>query len=113
MASPKPTTFNQVASFVSAVDLHKECPPTLLKSLADSHPDCEVWLHSYFEEKLGIESLGTFWKLTLGEYRTLQETGAPMATQTMCVLTIKNNENSLPLWAKSQIIVHGNHEHRV
>jgi hypothetical protein len=52
---------------VSAINLHRDCPPTLLKALADSHPDREVWMQSYFEEKRGIEDLGTFKKITLGE----------------------------------------------
>jgi hypothetical protein len=45
--SPHQSTFNPVTSFVSALNLHKECPPTLLKALANSHPDREVWLQSY------------------------------------------------------------------
>jgi hypothetical protein len=45
--SPHQSTFDPVASFVSALNLHKECPPTLLKALANSHPDREVWLQSY------------------------------------------------------------------
>jgi hypothetical protein len=40
--------------FVSALNLHRECPPTLLKALADTHPDREVWLQSYKEEKEGL-----------------------------------------------------------
>ena len=60
-----------------------------MQALADSHPDREVWLQSYYEEKSSIESLGTFQKLTLGEYRALREKGAPRAIPTMCVLMIK------------------------
>ncbi len=59
--------------FVSAVNLHCECPPTLLKALANSHPDREIWLASYQEEKEGIESLDTYRKITLGEYRALRK----------------------------------------
>ncbi len=59
-------TFNPVASFVRALNLHKECPPTLLKALANSHPNREVWLQSYQEEKSGLESLNTCQKITLG-----------------------------------------------
>jgi hypothetical protein len=44
ISSSVPTTFNLVASFVSAVNLHHDCPPSLLKALADSHPDQDVWL---------------------------------------------------------------------
>ncbi len=99
--SPKQSTFDPVASFVSAVNLHRECHPTLLKTLADSHPDREIWLDSYREEKHGTESLDTYRKITLGEYRTLREKGAPKAIPTMCILTIKKDEHLLPLRAKS------------
>ena len=77
-----------------------------------SHPDCEVWLQSYYEEKNGIESLGTFKRLTLGEYQALREKGAPKAIPTMCVLTIKKDEQLVPLQAKSRIVVLGNCESR-
>jgi hypothetical protein len=40
--STKQSTFDPVAFFVSAVNLHQECPPTLLKALADSYPDREI-----------------------------------------------------------------------
>ena len=106
------STFNPVASIVSAINLHRDCPPSLLQALAASHPDREVWLQSYYEEKGGIESLGTFKRLTLGEYCALQEKGAPKAIPTMCVLTIKKEEQLLPLRAKSRIVVLGNPETR-
>ncbi len=60
-----------MASFVSAIDLHNDYPPSLLKALADLHPDHEIWLVSFLEEKRGIERLGTYQKLTLGKYRAL------------------------------------------
>jgi hypothetical protein len=111
--SPQQSTFDPMASFVRAVNLHKDCPPTLLKALANTHPDREVWMQSYFEEKRGIESLNTFKKITLGEYRALREKGAPRAIPTMCVLTIKKDEQLLPLRAKSRIVVLGNQEERI
>ncbi len=95
------------------MNLHKECLPTLLKALANSHPDREVWLQSYKEEKSGLESLDTNPKLTLGKYQALRKKGAPCAIPTMCVLTIKQDENLLPQHAKSRIVVLGNHEDRV
>ncbi len=64
------------------------------------------------EEKNGIDSLGTFKRLTLGEYPALREKGAPKAIPTMCVLTIKKDENLMPLRAKSWILVLGNRESR-
>ena len=99
------STFDPVASIVSAINLHQDFPPSLLQALAASHPDREVWLQSYYEKKGGIESLGTFKRLTLGEYRALWEKGAPKAIRTMCVLTIKKDEQLLPLRAKSRIMV--------
>ena len=102
-----------VANIVSAVDLHNDCPSSLLQALADSHPDREVWLNSFYEEKDSIESMNTYRKITLGEYRALREKGAPRAIPTMCVLTIKRDENLLPVRAKTRIVVLGNHEDRV
>jgi hypothetical protein len=95
---------------VSAVNLHQNCPPSLLQALASTHPDRKVWLQSFYKEKGDIEEMGTFWKITLGEYRALHEKGASKAIPTICVLTIKKDEQLLPLWAKSCIVVLGNHE---
>ncbi len=67
-------------------------------------------MQSYCEEKRGVESLGPFRKITLGEYGTLHEKGAPKAIPTMCVLTIKKDKNLLPLRAKSCIVVLDNHK---
>ncbi len=46
------STFDLVANIVSAINLHWDCPPSLLQALATSHPDREVWLQSYYEEKI-------------------------------------------------------------
>jgi hypothetical protein len=110
VADSPPSKFDLVASIVSAINLHRDCPPSLLQPLAISHPDRELWLQIYYKEKGGIESLGTFKRLTLGEYRALQEKGAPKAIPTMCVLTIKKDEHLMPLCAKSRIVVLGNRE---
>jgi hypothetical protein len=112
-SSSAPTTFDPVASFVSAVNLHLECLPSLLKALANSHPDREVWLSSFLEEKHGIQSLNMYHKITLGKYCALCEKGASKAILTMCVLTVKPDENLNPLRVKSRIVVLGNHEDRV
>jgi hypothetical protein len=65
------STFDPVASFVSAVNLHLDCPPFYLKALAAVHPDRKLWLQSYYEVKQGIDSLATYCKITLVEYRAL------------------------------------------
>ncbi len=70
-SSSTPMTVDPVASVVSAVNLHWDCPSSLFTALADSHPDREVWLESFFEEKRGIQSLDPYKKITLGEYWAL------------------------------------------
>ncbi len=70
--SPKQSTFDPVASFVSAVNLHRECPPTLLKALANSHPDQEIWLESYREENMAL-------KVSIHIVKLLLESIAPFA----------------------------------
>jgi hypothetical protein len=95
--SSAPMTFDPMASFVSTINLHLECPPSLLKALADSHPDCDVWLHSFLKEKQNIQSMNTYRKITLGVYCTLCKKGASKAIPTMCVLTVKRDENLNPL----------------
>jgi hypothetical protein len=77
------------------------------------HPNREVWLRSFFEEKQNIQSMNTYRKITLGKYCALHEKGAPKAIPTMCVLTVKRDENLNPLQAKSQMVILGNHEDHV
>ncbi len=103
--------FDLVVNIVSAINLHRDCPPSLLQALAASHPDHEVWLQSYYQEKNGIESLGTFKRLTLGEYQALCKKGSPKAIPTMCILTIKKDDHLMPLREKSWIVVLGNREY--
>jgi len=106
-------TADPVASIVSAVNLHStDAPSSLIQALADDHPDRKIWLQSFYEEKGSIESMNTYRKITLGEYRALRERGAPKAIPTMCVLTVKRDESMMPVHAKSRIVVLGNHEDR-
>ncbi len=101
------------AHHFSAQILVQECPCSLLTALDMKHPDQDVWLVSFWEEKDGIESLDTYVKITVAEYCTLCKKGAPRAIPTMCVLTIKKDEMMNPLCEKSCIVVLGNHEDRV
>jgi hypothetical protein len=103
-------TIKPVANFVGAANLTCDCSCSLLTALAENHPDQEVCLQSYFGEKCGIESIGTYDKLSLAEYRALQEKGAPRAIPTMCVLTIKPDKMFNPFHAKFWIVILGNHE---
>jgi hypothetical protein len=70
-------TFDPVASFVSAINLHLECPPSLLKAVANSHPDREVWLRSFFEEKRAIESMNTYRKIYWANIALSTKKGLP------------------------------------
>jgi hypothetical protein len=100
----------QSASFVSAALLLWECPRSLLSALAPTHPDHDIWLASFREEKDGIRSQNTYNVLTLDQYRAYRVKGAPRAIPTMCVLTIKPNKMLRPHRAKSRILVLGNHK---
>ena len=62
-----------VANIVSAVDLHNDCPSSLLQALADDHPDREVWLNSFYEKKDSLESMNTYRKITMSEYSALRD----------------------------------------
>ena len=94
------STFDPVASFVSAINLVRDCPRSLLTALSESYPDREVWLQSYREEKSGLQSQNTYEKLTLAQYRALREKGAPRAIPSMCVLTINTATEIVPLEIK-------------
>jgi hypothetical protein len=102
-----------VANFVSATGLVWECPRSLLTALSDIHPDRDIWLRSFREEKTALEALDTYDKISLADYRSLREKGAPRAIPTMCVLTVKPDEMLNPHRAKTRIVVLGNHEDRI
>jgi hypothetical protein len=85
----------------------------LLTGLHVTHPDRDTWLASFREEKSGIQSLNTYLKKGLAEYRALCAKGAPRAIPTMCALSIKKGKMLNPPRAKSQIVVLGNKEDRI
>jgi hypothetical protein len=97
-STPLPT-FDPVASIVRIVNLHHDCPSTLLQALANFHPDHEVWLQSYYEEKGRIEGLVIFCCISLGEYWALCKEVAPKAFSTVCISTIKKDEQLMLLQA--------------
>ncbi len=100
------------ASHVSAKECSLPCPPSLQRALDPSHPDRDIWLASYVEEKSSLIDVDTFNVITLDQYRRLRELGAPQAIPSMCVLVIKTNEQGLPDRVKSRIVVLGNLEAR-
>ena len=93
---PNSSIFDPVAIFFRA-SISMKNASSLLQALTDAHPDRYVWIQSYYEGKESTKSMGTFLKLSLGEYRALWEKGAPWAILSMCVLTIKKDENILSL----------------
>ena len=114
LLSPTSSTFDPAANFVSAVDLYQNYPLFPRKALTNTHLDWEVWLQCHYKETGSIETMGAFYiyKLTLVEYPVLQEKSAPRVTPLMFVLTVKTDENLLPLRAKSRIVVLDNSDER-
>jgi hypothetical protein len=99
-----------IARHVSAAALQEANPGILRKALSHACKDREVWLASYLEEHSGLVSMDTMEVLTTSQYRNLKN--APKAIPTMCVLTVKTDENNKPVRAKSRIVVLGNLEER-
>ena len=102
------------ASHVSARDLKSSCPKSLREALAEDAVDRDIWLASYHEEKDSLIDNKTFVRLSLQQYRELRlKKNAPRAIPSMCVHTIKRDENGAPARAKSRIVVLGNLEQRL
>jgi hypothetical protein len=108
--SSTPFVQDLLANFVSAAILVRKCPHSLLTALANLHPDQDVWLCSFREEKYGIKLMDTYNTINVAQYRALWEKGAPRAIPTMRVLAIKPDKKPNLHQAKAQIIVLGNHK---
>jgi hypothetical protein len=102
-----------MANFVSAANLIWECPRSLLTALADKHPDRNIWMCNFWEEKDSIISMDTYDTITLVQYRALCEKGTPRAIPTMCILTIEPDKMMNPHRAKSCIVILENHKERI
>ena len=107
-----PSTPLGSASHVSAKTLQCPLPPSLLKALAASSPDRQVWRDSYDEEKDGLIGCDTFDRITLDQYCAYRTQGAPKTIPTMAVLTIKKDKSFDPDCAKMRIVALGNLEER-
>ena len=103
------------ASHVLARDLKAPYPASLAKVLHEDFVERSTWRDSYLEEKHGLRDCNTYKEITLQEYERLRRLpkSVPKAIPTMCVLTIKRDENMAPDRAKSRIVVLGNLEGRV
>jgi hypothetical protein len=100
-----------MANFVNAANLIWECPRSLLTALADKHPDHDIWMHSFWEEKDSIILMDTYDTIALAQYRALREKAR--AIPPMCVLAIKPDKMMNPHRAKSCIVVLRNHKDRI
>ena len=58
--------------YVSAKNILSPCPPSLLKTLYPSNPDCQLWLDSYNEDKQGIINHGVCKKILKTKYLALK-----------------------------------------
>jgi hypothetical protein len=100
-------------NFVSAANLIWERLCSHLTALADKHPDQDIWMCSFWEEKDSIISMDTYDTIALAQYCAYHEKGALQAIPTMCVFTIKLNKMMNSHCAKSCIVVLGNSKDRI
>jgi hypothetical protein len=82
-------------------------------SPCSKHPDRDIWMRSFWEEKDSIISMDTYNTITLAQYCALREKGAPQVIPTMCIHTIKPDKMMNPHHAKSCIVILGNQEERI
>ena len=100
--TPQYSQPDAAARQVSASSLHEPNPRTLCKALNPKFADHKVWLESYQVESDGFMSMDTMEILTTSQYSNLKK--APKAIPTMCVLTVKTDENNKHVRAKSRIV---------
>ncbi len=101
------------ARHVSAAKLERSCPNDLKEALSDGNPDKGVWRQSYDEEYDGLSGQNTYKIIGEEKYQELVKEKGIQAIPSMCVLTIKKNEDGNPIRSKSRIVVLGNLEQRV
>ena len=85
-----------------------------MQAFADDHLDQEVWLNSFYKEKDSIESMHTYRKTTLGDYRALREEGSPEQFP-LCAFWLSSRMRTFSQCVPSYayIVVLGNHENRI
>jgi hypothetical protein len=99
------------AYHVSSKGLTQGVPRSFMSSMKPDSPDRKIWLESYHEESNGLKEQNTYSVITADEYRT--KYSAYQILPTMCVQTVKTDEEGLPVRAKSRIVALGNHEDRI
>jgi hypothetical protein len=72
-ALPQQSTFDPLALFVSAVNLHHECPPTLLWALMTLIWITRFGYKDFMKRSKESKSPGAFKKISLGAYQALHK----------------------------------------
>jgi hypothetical protein len=99
------------AFHVSAKGITQGIPRSFVSSMKPDNPDRKIWVESYNEESNGLKEQDTYSVITAQEYK--DKYSAYQILPTMCVQTIKKDEEGVPVRAKSRIVALGNHEDRI
>ena len=51
------------------------CPPSLIKYLDPSNPDCQLWMNSYNDEKQGLIDHDVYKNISRTQYLALKQAG--------------------------------------
>ena len=98
------------SSHISAANLTQHAPASIKKAFHKDNTDRATWRESYDEEYDGLLDHDTYDVISGAEYNALRRDRGVTAIPSMCVFTIKTDEFSKPVRAKSRIVVLGNHE---
>jgi hypothetical protein len=96
------------AYHVSASKLKLGPPPSLQRSMKKDYPDRKIWVESYFEEANGLKEMDTYVTITAKEYA--ERYPAIQVISSMCIQTVKPDENGDPDHVKTRIVALGNHQ---
>eukprot|EP00978_Attheya_sp_CCMP212_P011740 scaffold29154_cov53-Attheya_sp.AAC.1 len=86
--------------------------PLVFGAFPNANHDPRQNYGGYKEEIDGLQRLGTYEEINYAAYKALRAKGAPKALPSMCVQTVKKDEDFNPDRAKSRIVIIGNHEAR-
>ena len=98
------------ASFVSETIISLVFPQYLLPILYPHHPNCNIYIQIYSEEKQVLRDHRVYEFIKKGWYRELRNSSSPQVIPTMLCLTIKKEADTNPHCTKGCIIVLGNPE---
>jgi hypothetical protein len=99
------------AYHVSAKGLTLGVPASFQRSLRTDSPDRRIWLESYLEEAEGLKEQDTYYTISNKQYKDNYK--HIQVIPSMCVQTVKNDEDGAADRAKSRIVALGNFEERI